>query len=176
MASSSSSVRSNSIPMINNDAKLHRILTTVKEVANQCRICWVFREVSRSHYTFRCSTKICSGSEWKDFKSGLRFPTGTICYFCFATFGPPFNHARSQHGARQSDLCEYPDVLKELVYILFQDQSLREKVFSRLDLSPPDTLSQYKQYITKAKDGELIGAYKIVDAYLDLRGGSDLLE
>lgn len=173
MASSSSSVCSNSVPMIHNDDKLNRILTTVKEVVHQCRICWVSKEVSRSHTTFRCPTKICSGGGWKTFKLDLQFPRGTVCYFCFATFGPPFNHARAQHGARQLDLCEFPDVLKELVYILFHDQSLREKIFSQLGLSPPDTLSQYKRYITKANDGELIGAYKIVDAYLDVRGGED---
>ena len=92
-------------------------------------------------------------------------------YCCFTTFDPPFNHAWAQHGVCQADLCGYSDILKELVYILFQDQSLWEKIFSQLGLPSPDTLSLYKQYIMKAKDGELIDTYKFVDAYLDARGG-----
>ena len=174
IAHSSSSLCSNDsdITMDDSDGKLLRILTTVKDMVNrQCRVCWVSREVSHPHVTFRCPTNTCSGSEWKAFKLQLNFPRGVICYFCFSPFGPPFNHARAPLGTRQShELCEYPDALKELTYILYRDQSLREKVFFKLGVSPPTTLHQYKQYITKMQAGGILGVYKVIDAYLDIRG------
>lgn len=169
---SSSSLCSNDITTDNNDGKLLRILATVKETVNQCRICWVSREISRPHLTFRCPTKACSSTEWKEFKLDLKFPRGAVCYFCFAPFGPPFNHTRALSGTRQSpELCEYPDVLKELVYILYYNRSLREKIFSNLGISPPTTLHLYKQYITKMQVGGILGAYEVVNAYLDIRLG-----
>lgn len=151
------------------DSKLLRILAMVKDMANQCRVCWVSREVSPLHVTFRCPTKACSGSEWKEFKFELKFPRGVICYFCFALFRPPFNHTQAPPGTKQSpELCEHPDALKELVYLLYRDQSLRGKIFSKLGVPPPTTLRLYKQYITKMQVGGILGAYKVVDAYIDV--------
>ena len=172
IAHSSSSLYSNNsdITMDDSDGKLLRILTTLEDMINRCRVCWVSREVSHPHVTFRCPTKVCSGSEWKSFKSELKFPRGIICYFCFGTFGPPFNHAQAPTGTRQSpEQCEYPDALKELAYILYHDQSLRGKIFSNLGVYPPTTLPQYKQYITKKQVGGILGVYKVIDAYLGIR-------
>jgi len=107
------------------DQKLSRILATVQEIADDCRICWVHRETKRPHRTFRCTTKICSDHNWNRFKVGLQFPKNVVCYFCLSPYGPPFNHTRSSPGIRPSaELCEYPDVLKELIYILYQDEAL----------------------------------------------------
>ena len=172
IAHSSSSLYSNDsdITMDDSDGKLLRILTTLEDMIDRCRVCWVSREVSHPHVTFRCPTKVCSGSEWKSFKSELKFPRGVICYFCFGTFGPPFNHAQAPPGTRQSpEQCEYPDALKELAYILYHDQSLRGKIFSNLGVYPPTTLPQYKQYITKKQVGGILGVYKVIDAYLGIR-------
>jgi hypothetical protein len=159
-----------------NNSKLCRILSVVQSITNSCRICWVNREVSRPHSTFHCPTRICSGSEWKTFKSDLQFSRGIVCYFCLALYGPPFNHVRAPLGTRQTPaLCEYPDVLKELAYILFQDQSLREKVFAKLDHPPPSTMSLYKRYIVKPQDGGILGTYNAINAYLDVREEEGLL-
>ena len=152
------------------DGQLHRILAVVEEIGYQCRICWVRKEVTRPHSTFRCPTKICSNGDWRSFRSNLQFPPGVICYFCFAPYGPPFNHKKAPPGTKQSaDLCEYPDVLKELVYILYQDSSLREKIFASLGVASPPTLDRFKKYITKVQGGGLLGAYKVVSTYLDVR-------
>jgi hypothetical protein len=146
---------------------LQRILTAVEDMVDQCRVCWVSKEVSQPHFTYRCHTKACSGIEWKAFKSELRFPPGVLCFFCFASFDPPFNHERAP---RQTPvMCKYPDALKELVYLLYHDESLREKVFSKLGISKPTSLQLYKQYITKMQVGGIIGVYKVIDAYLDIR-------
>jgi hypothetical protein len=156
--------------MDDNNGKLLRIMTTVEEIADQCRVCWVSREVSHPHSTFRCPAKVCSGSEWKAFKLELKFPRGVVCYFCLATFGPPFNHFRASQGTRQShDMCQYPDAMKELTYILYHDQLLRKKIFSKFGVSPPTTLNDYKQYITKIQVGGIFGVYKVIDTYLDIR-------
>ena len=82
---------------------------------------------------------------------------------------PPFNHKRAPPDAkRTADLCEYPDVLKELVYILYQNPTLREKIFANLGVASPPTLYRYKTYITKMQGGHL-GAYKVINAYLAVR-------
>ena len=130
------------------DSQLRRILDMVEEIGDQCRICWVRKEVTRPHSTFRCPTN--SDNDWRAFRSNLQFPPGVVCYFCFAPYGPPFNHKRAPPGTKKSaDLCKCPDVLKELIYILYQDLSLREKIFARLGVASPPTLYRYKRYITK---------------------------
>jgi hypothetical protein len=150
--------------------KLCRILSVVQDIVDRCRICWVNREVSHPHATFRCTTRICSGDNWKTFKSDLQFPRGVVCYFCLAPYGPPFDHPRAPPGTRQSpEFCDYPDVLKELAYIVYQDRSLREKVFGKLGGSAPSTLYQYKRYITKPRNGGILGTYDVINAYLDVR-------
>lgn len=172
---SSSSLSSNDVAAEDEDSVLHRVLAVAQEATDQCRVCWVSREKSRPHATFRCPTRICSSREWQVFKSDLRFPPGAVCYFCLAPYGPPFNHARAAPGVRQSpELCEYPDVLKELVYIIYQDEVLREKVFSTLGVNAPSTLYLYKRYITKEQDEGIFGAYKVVNAYLDVRQAEGL--
>jgi hypothetical protein len=92
ITSSSSLLCSNDVDIDHGEDKLGRILTMVQDVVNRCRICWASREVSRPHGTFRCPTRICSGSDWQTFKSDLQFPKGVVCYFCLAPYGPPFNH------------------------------------------------------------------------------------
>lgn len=150
------------------DGQLHRILEMVESIVDQCRICWVRKEVIRPHGTFRCPTRICSGNEWQSFRVNIPFPRGVVCYFCFALYGPPFNHARALPGTKQTaDLCEYPDVLKELAYVLYQDRSLRERIFTRLGVTSPSTLYKYKQFVGKGYGGSL-GVYKVICAYLDI--------
>lgn len=166
---SSSSPYMNST-QVDGDDMLHRIMTVVQEIgdASVCRICWVKRNVSRPHLTYRCETRICSGQEWNAFRTHLPFPRGILCYFCFIPFEPPFNHNKS--SVRQTpEMCEYPDVLKELTYILYQDRSVRESVFARLGVSSPSTLLMYKRYITQVQDGGILGLYEVLNAYLDVR-------
>jgi hypothetical protein len=153
------------------DQKLGRIMAAVQEIVGECRICWVQRETTRRpHRTFKCPTGICSGSNWGRFKVGLQFPKNVVCYFCLSPYGPPFDHTRASAGTQQtSDLCEYPDVLKELVYILYQDEALREKIFAKLGAAGPSGLSLYQRFIGKRRHGGIFGAYEVVNAYLELR-------
>ena len=79
-------------------------------------------------------------------------------------------YTRAPAGNQQtSDLCEYPDVLKELVYILYQDEVLREKIFARLGVDGPSSLSLYQRFIGKIRHGGFFGAYEVVNAFLELR-------
>jgi hypothetical protein len=66
-------------------------------------------------------------------------------------------------------LCEYPDVLKEVAFILYSDKALREKIFAHLGIGPPSTMFLYKRYITKRQSGGILGVYRVIDAYLDIR-------
>ena len=146
-------------------------MAAVQQIVGECRICWVQRDMTKHpHRTFRCSTGICSGNNWRRFKVGLQFPKNVVCYFCLSPYGPPFDHTRASAGTQQtSDLCEYPDVLKELVYILYQDEVLREKIFARLGVDGPSSLSLYQRFIGKRRHGGIFGAYEVVNAFLELR-------
>ena len=149
--------------------KLTRILSVVQEIQFDCRICWVSRTISTPHSTFRCGTKICSGENWSKFKSNLRFPSGRVCFFCFAPYSAPFNHARAPTNTRQSpDQCDYPDVLKELTYIIYQELSLRQRVFAKLGHSVPSNLNEYKRFITSRQSEGIFGVYEVIFAYIDV--------
>jgi hypothetical protein len=93
-----------------------------------------------------------------------------------APYGPPFNHQQPLPGVRRSpDLCDYPDVLKELAYILYAKQSLREKVFGRLGLPMPRSLEHYKRFIARRLNGRIFGAYDVIYAYLEVREEEEVL-
>jgi hypothetical protein len=83
--------------------------------------------------------------------------------------GQPF-HAEAPSGTRHStDLCEFPDVLKEIVFVLYENRPLCEKIFAKLGVLLPSGEYGYKRYITKRQDGGIFGAYKVINAYLDIR-------
>jgi len=82
---------------------------------------------------------------------------------------------RASAGTQQaSDLCEYPDVLKELVYILYQDEDLRAKIFTRLGVARPSSVSLYQRFIGKRRHGGIFGAYEVVNAFLELRESGEV--
>jgi hypothetical protein len=165
-----SSLGSEDIADVQNEVKLSRILSVAQEVVLECRICWVRRTRSAPHTTFRCSTRICSGGDWSRFKSNIRFPSGKVCYYCFAPFSAPFSHTRAPANERQSPaLCDYPDVLKELAYIIYQDMSLRQSVFAKLGHPVPSNLNEYRQFITGRQSGGIFGVYEVIFAYVDVR-------
>lgn len=167
---STESIFSSSSSIRDNRDKLSRILTAVRDVTSRCRVCWVHGGDVRPHRTFKCPKKICSGREWQIFKTSLQFPKNTVCYFCLSPYAPPFDHPQPPPGTEKSaDLCEYPDVLKELVYILYQDQFRRKKIFTKLGVSPPPTLYLYQRFIGKSKKDGILGAYEVVNAYLELQ-------
>jgi hypothetical protein len=92
-----------------------------------------------------------------------------VCYFCLAPYASPFNHARPIPKEKPSALlCDYPDVIKELAYLVYRDEALRTKIFSKLGHSIPETVGVYQRYIGK-KRGGTFGAYNVLDTYLDLR-------
>jgi hypothetical protein len=111
------------------------------------------------------------------FKAHQSFPRGTVCFLCFAPFGPPFNHDIPPPGTRNTgNLCEYPDVLKELAYIIYKETQVKNVVFTKLGAPVPTTLHSYKRFIGKKCGGGLLGLYKVMATYLDLResGGLNL--
>jgi hypothetical protein len=151
------------------DATMDRILHLAQELAGQCCVCWVNGDVGKAHFTYRCASNICSGNEWRSFKSKIHFPCGLVCFLCFAPYEPPFNHEAPPAGSRyQGELCEYPDVLKELTYVLYQNQALRNAIFAKLGQSVPTSLVSYWRFIGKQGKSGLLGVYEVLAAYLDL--------
>jgi hypothetical protein len=150
--------------------KIEIILETVKTIADVCRICWVRKEVSPPHHTYHCPTRVCKGTNWEAFRSGIRFPGGILCYFCFVPYCPPFDHKRAPPGTKNSSrFCDYPDVIKELAYILYQDTTIRTKIFNKLEISPPSTPSGYKAFLAKRRSGGTFGIFEVVNAYVEIR-------
>jgi len=171
--SSSSSLISD--PGDNGDQKLRRILTMVEDWADQCSVCWARRDSLRPHSTWRCPTKLCSTQGWKDFKANLQFTKGTVCYFCLCPYGPPFNHRRAPPNAKQTaDYCDHSDVLKQLIYVLYRDKSLRSQVFTKLGVAEPSGMYLYKKFISQKQRGDILGVYLVINAYLELRESGEL--
>jgi hypothetical protein len=99
-----------------------------------------------------------------------RFPRGLACYLCFAPYGPPFNHEVPGPGTRyKGEYCDYPDVLKELTYVVYQNKETREAIFAKLGHPTPATLTSYWRFIGKTYSGGLLGLYEVLATYLDLR-------
>jgi len=65
-------------------------------------------------------------------------------------------------------------VLKELVYILYQDEDLRTKIFTKLGVARPSSLTLYQRFIGKRQHDGIYGAYEVVNAYLELRESGGL--
>lgn len=165
-----SSLDSEDTDDIQNEVKLSCVLSVAKEAVSECRICWVSRTRSAPHSTFRCRTRICSGGDWGRFKSMVRFPRGKVCFFCFAPFGAPFNHAQAPVNGQQSPKeCLYPDVLKELAYVIYRDESVRQSVFDKLGHSMPSNLNEYVQFITARQSGGIFGVFEVIFAYAGVR-------
>ena len=100
----------------------------------------------------------------------MRFPPGTVCFLCLASYDPPFNHEMPAPGTRYTgDMCDYPDVLKELSYMLYQDTTAKNAIFAKLGAPVPMTVALYKRFIGKRCKGGLLGLYEVLAAYLDLR-------
>jgi hypothetical protein len=107
----------------------------------------------------------------------MHFPSGTVCYLCFAPYGPPFNHEFPPAGSRYTgELCDYPDVLKELSYILYHDTAVKDAIFARLGAPTPATLVLYKRFIGRRRAGDLLGLYEVIATYLDIREAGGLGE
>jgi hypothetical protein len=64
--------------------------------------------------------------------------------------------------------------LKELVYILYQEEALREKIFTRLGVAGPSSLPLYQRFIGKKRHGGILGAYEVVHAFLELRESGEV--
>ena len=115
------------------DAVMQRILHLAEELDGQCRTCWVNGDVGRMHYTYQCNTGICSGNGWKMFKAKTTFPRAGVL--------PVFWHVRPSFQPRgpsarfdvQGRTMRYPDILKELVYIIFHSEERRNAVFAKLE-------------------------------------------
>lgn len=156
---------------------MQRILRLAKELDGQCRVCWVNGKVGRMHYTYRCDSGVCSSSGWKMFKAKATFPPGMACFLCFGMYGPPFNHEVPPTGSKyKGDLCDYPDILKELSYIIFHSEPHRNIVFARLGHATPPTVVSYWRFIGKRRPSGLLGVYEVLSAYLDLKEAGDLAD
>jgi hypothetical protein len=154
----------------NEQEALSRIHNALPDMIDECRTCWVDRVVTRPHSTYHCAKKTLQSRDWEKIKSGLRFPSGVLCFYCLVPYEAPFYHERAPNGSKQTPkMCEYPDALKELVYIIYENQALRKKVFAKLGIPEPTVLRRYMQYVTAVGDGQLPAAYKIIDAYLRVR-------
>jgi hypothetical protein len=64
--------------------------------------------------------------------------------------------------------------LKELVFILYKDEALRQKIFTKLGTAQPSSLTLYQRFIGKRRGDGILGAYEVVNAYLELKESREL--
>jgi hypothetical protein len=156
-------------------AIMERILRLAGELEGQCRVCWAEGKAGRMHFSYRCDSGICSGNGWKLFKAKTAFPSGLVCFLCFTTYGPPFNHEVPPPGVKyKGQLCDYSDGLKELAYVIYHSEAKRNAVFARLGHTVPATLVSYWRFIGRKQASGLLGLYEVLSAYLDTREGVEV--
>jgi hypothetical protein len=158
--------------------KIERVLRMVVTMTGVCRVCWVKNEESHTHTTDRCPTRVCSGSSWDTFGSGIQFPGDILCETCLVPHELLYYHKSTSPGTKKSSsLCDYPHIIKELAYILYQDPIILAKVFERLEVSQPSTPSGYETFLTRRPGGEeTFGIYEVVGAYFEIREEEEYLQ
>lgn len=132
-----------------------------------CCICFHKKQVGPKHWTFHCSVGTCASQDFKAFKKNRFQKDASICFFCFAPFGDPWHKSQSEKPSPTD--CRFPDKLKELAYIIYNDQDTRRAVFGRLGRPVPLIIDSYKLYISRRVAGGLLGVYEVLNAYIDVR-------
>jgi hypothetical protein len=135
-----------------------------QNIFGNCCICFHRNVIGRPHITFKCAIKTCANEQWKSFKKLIPFPTPLkICVFCFtpSASGNPFH---------DGSLCKFPDVLKELTWIIFQDKEALRAIFSILRRSVPVSVDGYKRYLGQCSENGILGVHEVLHAYTVVRG------
>ena len=89
-------------------------------------------------------------------------PKNVVRYFCLSQYGPPFDHIRASAGTQRSlELCEYSDVLKELVYILYQDRNSGKRYLGESSWLSNPVCHYIKDSLAKEDMGEPLGLTKL---------------
>ena len=123
--------------------QLERLLAVVDDACGQCRMCWINGEVTEPHYTYRCQNTVLSSHGRKSFSIQAK---DAVCflYFALTPYSPPFNHnVPPPGGPCRGELSEYPDVIKELAYLLYNQVELRNAAFGTLGQPAPPTMNSY---------------------------------
>ena len=148
-----------------------KCLALAKAVSlRECRKCWHDHVRSGAqHFTFRCPTKILRSSHWKTFKNAVRFQTSSkICWYCFSPLMPPFSHPPNSSIGNPKQ-CQFPDVLKEFCYIIWEDTRTRQEVFDQLEVAMPVDLQGYAGYLIKITPQGQLGLLAVLAAYAGLQ-------
>jgi hypothetical protein len=136
------------------------------EVKGQCPICFFHRIQCRPHWAYRCDSGLCgNATRWKTFKAALRLGS-SVCWRCAFPFDPPCDHPRG------SNQCEFPDLLKELAFLVYVDSTqIRDAVFFKLGVSCPSTIGQYAIWLgrTSSVPGSVVNIVEVLAAYWALR-------
>ena len=153
---------------------LYRVLCGAEVLTGKCRSCWVDRvssdeagrpshakgldPIHRQHTTDRCHLSLCTGDEWGLFSAS--FPSESFCLLCTAQKRV---HQEPTPSSRfRGEYCEYSNILKELAYLIYKDEKIRDYIFSDLGEHPP-SLSTYWKFISKRYRGGILGLYVVLD-------------
>lgn len=66
-------------------------------------------------------------------------------------------------------MCKFPDVLKELAWIVFQDKEALRAIFCILHRSVPVNVDSYKRYLGQCNENGVLGVYEVLHAYTVVR-------
>jgi hypothetical protein len=153
------------------EGKRELILDLTLEVAGQCPICFFHRTTCQPHWAFRCDSGLCgTAPRWKSFKTFLRLGS-SVCWRCALPFGSPYNHPPPPSQ------CDYPDLLKELAFLVYvDDHNVRDAVFAVLGSTPPATLARYGHWLgqTGSTPGATVNIVEVLAVYWSLRTNGTL--
>jgi hypothetical protein len=158
---------------------LYRVLCGAEALTGRCRSCWIDRISSdeagkpshikgldprhRQHATEHCRLRICDGQEWELFSAV--FPRDSFCLLCTAQKRV---HEEPTLLLRfRGKQCEYSDILKQLTYLVYKDEKMRDYILGELGQHPL-SLSAYWRFISERYRGGILGLYLILNGLFRL--------
>lgn len=136
-----------------------------EDLQQTCAICWFLgAESTEPHTAIHCPSNLCNihDPDYVRFRSGLRFPSGVVCFFCCLPYGPPANHISIKDAKHLGTFpgCAHPDVLKPLAWLIWKESQLRQRLQNDGHIPVNDDVS-YIAWLTKYNDG-VINIHRLV--------------
>lgn len=128
-------------------AKLQDFLENIIGTQSGCAICWFTRCTYSSdrHNTLQCPSNLCSLTMpgYIAFKIAIHFEPRTVCYYCCY---PYQSTSYLDLFIHQKKDCLYPDILKPLAWLIWNDASTRERLKKQGKLQG-ESLEDYAQWL-----------------------------
>lgn len=100
---------------------------------HKCSVCMFF-DMEHRHFPYNCPSNILPSTEYKAYRSGLRFTSRGFCYGCLVPDDVHKTHKNPNPKSRFS--CLYDDQIRPLPYLIYTHKPMRKAVFNAMGLNP----------------------------------------